>query len=100
MNNRIDDERLEFLCRAILTLKTVEDCKSFLEDLCTPSELLEMSRRMQAAHMLNEGKIYTDIATETGLSTATISRVNRCIKYNENGYVSVLRDLERMNRKK
>lgn len=100
MNQTIDNDRLEFLCRAILTLNTMEDCRSFLEDLCTPSELLEMSRRMQAAHMLNEGMIYTDIAAETGLSTATISRVNRCIKYNEKGYVSVLRDLERMQKKK
>ena len=100
MNHKINNEQLEYLYRAILTLNTLEDCKSFLEDLCTPSELSEMSRRMQAAHMLNDGMIYTEIAAETGLSTATISRVNRCVKYNENGYVKVIEDLERIYRKK
>ena len=100
MNNRIDDERLEFLYRGILTLETVEDCRQFFEDLCTPSELLEMSRRMQAARMLKSNMVYTEIASETGLSTATISRVNRCLKFNDGGYVKVLDDLERVYRKK
>lgn len=100
MNNRIDDERLEFLYRGILTLNTVEDCRKFFEDLCTPSELLEMSRRMQAAKMLKNGMVYTEIAAETGLSTATISRVNRCLKYNDDGYVKVLDNLDRVYRKK
>ncbi len=100
MHHNMDNEQLEYLYRAILTLQTVEDCKSFLEDLCTPAELSEMSRRLQAAHMLNDGMIYTDIAAQTGLSTATISRVNRCVKYNENGYVKAIKALERMDRKK
>ena len=100
MNNRIDDERLEYLYRGILTLNTVEECRQFFEDLCTPSELLEMSRRMQAAKMLKNGMVYTEIASETGLSTATISRVNRCLKFNDGGYVKVLDDLERIHRKK
>ena len=96
----MDNEQLEYLYRAILTLQTLEDCKNFLEDLCTPAELSEMSRRLQAAHMLNDGMIYTDIAAQTGLSTATISRVNRCVKYNENGYVKAIEALDRVNRKK
>lgn len=100
MNNRIDDERLEYLYRGILTLETVEDCRRFFEDLCTPSELLEMSRRMQAAKMLKNDMIYADISAETGLSTATISRVNRCLKYNDGGYIKVLDDLDRIYRKK
>jgi TrpR-related protein YerC/YecD len=84
------------LCQGILTLQTPEECKSFLEDLCTPSELQEMSRRLLAAKMLRNNRIYADIATETGLSTATISRVNRCIKYgSDGGYVTVLDRLER-----
>ncbi len=100
MNNKIDNERLEYLYRGILTLETVEDCRCFFEDLCTPSELLEMSRRMQAAKMLKNNMVYTDISAETGLSTATISRVNRCIKFNDGGYVKVIEDLERVYRKK
>ena len=100
MHHNMDNEQLEYLYRAILTLQTLEDCKNFLEDLCTPAELSEMSRRLQAAHMLNDGMIYTDIAAQTGLSTATISRVNRCVKYNENGYVKAIEALDRVNRKK
>ena len=100
MSNRIDDERLEYLYRGILTLSTMEDCRQFFEDLCTPSELLEMSRRMQAAKMLKNNMVYTEIAAETGLSTATISRVNRCLKYNDGGYVKVLDDLDRVYKKK
>lgn len=100
MNNKIDDERLEYLYRGILTLETVEDCRRFFEDLCTPSELLEMSRRMQAARMLKNDMVYTEIASATGLSTATISRVNRCLKYGDEGYNKVLDDLDRVYRKK
>ena len=100
MNNKMNDERLEYLYRAILTLQTMEDCSRFFKDLCTPSELNEMSRRLLAARMLKDDRIYTDIAAETGLSTATISRVNRCLKYNENGYIKVLDNMERIYRKK
>ncbi len=100
MNKKIDEERLDYLYQGILTLETVEDCRKFFEDLCTPSELLEMSRRMQAAKMLKNNIVYTEIAAETGLSTATISRVNRCIKFNDGGYIKVLDDLDRINRKK
>ena len=84
------DENIEFLYRSIITLATVEDCKNFLEDLCTTSELLEMSRRLKAAKMLSEGTVYSEIAAQTGLSTATISRVNHCLKYGSEGYLKVL----------
>lgn len=84
------DEKIEFLFRGILTLKTVEDCRAFFEDLCTVKEITEMSRRLDAAKMLDESKVYTEIAEETGLSTATISRVNRCLKYGSDGYSRVL----------
>ena len=67
----------------------------FFEDLCTVSELQEMSRRMHAAKMLRENYIYSEIAEQTGLSTATISRVNRCLKYGSDGYISVLDRLDR-----
>lgn len=99
MKDKMRDERLEYLFRGILTLENLEDCYNFFEDLCTVSELLEMSRRMQAARMLQDDMIYTEIASETGLSTATISRVNRCLKYGNDGYVKVLESLEREARK-
>jgi len=99
MENHGTEELLEYLCQGFLTLQTPEECKHFLEDLCTASELQEMSRRLLAAKMLKANRIYTDIATETGLSTATISRVNRCIKYGSDGYVTVLDRLERKARR-
>ena len=99
MENYTTEELLEYLCQGILTLQTPEECKHFLEDLCTSSELQEMSRRLLAAKMLQGNRIYADIASETGLSTATISRVNRCLKYGEDGYVTVLDRLERKARR-
>ena len=98
MKSKIRDEKLDFLFRGILTLETIEDCYNFFEDLCTVSELQEMSRRMHAAKMLNSNHIYTDIAEQTGLSTATISRVNRCLKYGSDGYLSVLEKIEKKRR--
>ena len=100
MQNKIRDEKLEFLLRGILTLDNIDECYHFFEDLCTVSELQEMSRRLQAAKMLKSGRIYADIAEETGLSTATISRVNRCLKFGEGGgYLTVLGRLEKEARR-
>lgn len=95
MRTQPADELLEYLCHGILTLQTPEECLSFLQDLCTASELQEMSRRLHAAKMLKDGYIYSDIAQKTGLSTATISRVNRCIKFGDDGYRTVLERLDR-----
>lgn len=100
MANHMNDPALEYLIRGLLTLQTPEECRSFLEDLCTESELLEMSRRLQAAKMLKSNLIYADIAQRTGLSTATISRVNRCIKFGSEGYLTVLDRLEKEDRRR
>ena len=99
MQNKIRDEKLEFLLRGILTLDNIDECYHFFEDLCTPSELFEMSRRLQAADMPKAGYVYSEIALQTGLSTATISRVNRCLKYGSEGYLTVLDRLERERRR-
>lgn len=98
MQNKLRDEKTDLLIRGILTLNTMEECYQFFEDLCTISELQEMSRRMLAAKMLKANHIYTDIAEKTGLSTATISRVNRCLKYGSEGYLTVLDRLERQRK--
>ena len=95
MNKKIRTEAVDSLFEAILTLESKEECYSFFEDLCTVSELKEMSRRMLAAKMLRENYIYSEIAAQTGLSTATISRVNRCLKYGNDGYLSVLERIEK-----
>ncbi len=94
--SKIHDEKIDFLFKGILTLESVEECYSFFEDLCTVAELQEMSKRLLAAKMLKDNYIYTEIAERTGLSTATISRVNRCLKYGSDGYITVLERLERM----
>ena len=71
---------------SILTLKSVEECYNFFEDLCTVNELLSLSQRFEVATMLREHKTYLEIAEQTGASTATISRVNRSLNYGSDGY--------------
>ena len=99
MANRKPDKNIEYLIRGVLTLQTPEECLSFFEDICTISELTEMSRRLQAAKMLSDNCIYSEIAAQTGLSTATISRVNRCLKYGSDGYLTVLERLDQTERR-
>lgn len=86
MNTKIKDMNVDFLFKAILSLKTVEECYSFFDDLCTVPELKALSQRLEVAKMLSEGKVYSDIVTKTGASTATISRVNRSLNYGSDGY--------------
>lgn len=86
MNQKLRDDRMDDLFSAILSLKTLEECYSFFEDLCTVSELKAMEQRWQVARMLDEGVVYSEIAARTGASTATISRVNRALNYGSDGY--------------
>ena len=95
----IHDENIEFLYRSIVSLENVEDCKNFFHDICTASELQEMSRRLKAARMLSDGIVYSEIASKTGLSTATISRVNHCLKYGNDGYHKVLEKMKLEDKK-
>lgn len=97
-NRRPRDPRLDYLYKAILTLETVDECYEFFDDLCTVSEIQEMSRRILAAKMLQSNKVYAEIAEETGLSTATISRVNKCLKYGNEGYIKALDRLSYIER--
>ena len=83
-----EDERFLFEC--VLTLKNADECRDFFNDLCTALEIKEMSRRLKAARMLGENKSYAEVAAATKLSTATISRVNRCLKSSFDGYARVL----------
>lgn len=86
MNNKIKDDATDLLFKAILNLKNQEECYRFFEDLCTVPELKAMSQRLVVAKMLTDKKVYSDIVTETGASTATISRVNRSLIYGCDGY--------------
>ena len=71
---------------AILSLKTEEECYRFFDDLCTIGELQAMTQRLEVARLLREGKTFTQISEETGVSSATITRVNKCISYGSGGY--------------
>lgn len=78
------------LCKALLSLETIEECYSFLEDVCTIKETLDISQRLSVAKMLKKGISYTQINKETGASAATISRVSRCCEYGSGGYDLVI----------
>ena len=86
MNKKIRNEEVDDLFRAILTLKTPEECYRFFEDVCTVNELLSLSQRYEVAKMLREKKTYLEIAEKPGASTATINRVNRSLNYGSDGY--------------
>lgn len=86
---RITEDK-NFLFECILSLKSVEECYDFFEDLCTAKEIEEMSRRISAAKLLYEKSVYNDVKEKTGLSTATISRVSRCLQDSDDGYLKVL----------
>ncbi len=85
----------EMLFNAILTLKTADECKAFLEDLCTPQELKALAQRLEVANMLKEGCNYKAITDKTHASTATVARVNKTITYQTaGGYELVLKRLK------
>ena len=94
MNTKLKDTGVEFLFEAILALETKEECYNFFEDLCTVPELKAMSQRLAVAKMLSEKKVYSEIVSETGASTATISRVNRSLNYGCDGYELVFNRLQ------
>ena len=90
MSKKIKTEAAKRLFQAVLTLETEEECFTFFEDLCTINELRDMSQRLEVARMLEAGDKYDRIEEATGASTATISRVKRCLKFGADGYVQVL----------
>ena len=80
------NEHSDRLFQAILALDSVEECYDFFEDLCTMKELADMTQRLWAARLLLEGSTYEQIVKRVEISTATISRINRCIQYGSGGY--------------
>lgn len=91
---KLKDKTIDQLFESILTLKSVEECYVFFDDLCTINEIQSMSQRLEVARMLGEGNTYNQIETETGASTATISRVKRCLNYGNDGYKMALERLK------
>lgn len=90
MGRNVKDQHTERLFQAILSLKDTDECFAFFKDLCTTTELIAMKQRFWVADLLQQGYVYSDIVTMTGASTATISRVNRCLQDENGGYVMCL----------
>lgn len=93
MSNWHTEETKE-LFEALLTLSSVEECAAFLEDVCTIKEVQDIAQRLKVARLLHAGCSYHTISEQTGASTATISRVSRCLEYGSGGYRTVIARLE------
>ncbi len=91
-------KEMELLYEAVLTLKTPEECRLFFEDICTIKELLSLQQRIQVACQLDAGKNYNKVYADTGVSSATICRVNKCLQYGNGGYRTVLERLKKAGR--
>ena len=94
MNIRGKEQSHDALYEALLTLQTPAECAAFFEDLCTVSEIQAMSQRLEVAKMLRAQSPYSEIVEKTGASSATISRVGRCLNYGKDGYKTVLKRLD------
>jgi len=90
MKDKWKDRYTDELFEAILTLENKEECYRLFEDLCTVSEIKSLAQRLHVASLLSKGHTYTEIFEITGVNTATISRVNRCLEYGVDGYKTVL----------
>ncbi len=88
--NSRKNETIDALFDAILSLETREECYQFFEDLCTVKEISDMAQRLEAAKLLLNGRTYDQIVREVEISTATISRINRCIQYGTGGYREII----------
>ena len=94
IHSKIKSEDMDLLFNAILQLENLDDCYRFFEDVATINEIKALAQRIQVAKLLSEKKTYTEISEVTKASTATISRVNRCLNYGSDGYTMVLSKLK------
>ena len=98
MKKNIRDKNLDELFKSILMLETIDDCYDFFEDVATINEINALAQRLHVAKLLNEKNTYIAIAEETGASTATISRVNKCLNHGSGGYTNVLEKLKKTSK--
>ena len=94
-SSRLKSERADMLANAFLSLESVEDCYRLFEDLFTIREVQDLSQRLEVAQLLSSKATYTEIVEKTGVSTATIGRVNRALNYGAGGYERVIEKLEK-----
>lgn len=87
-------DSMDRLFKTVLALETVEDCYKYFEDLCTVKELQDMAQRLETAILLDSGENYQTISENVGISTATIGRVSKCLKYGSGGYRAAIDKLK------
>ena len=85
MNNSLKN-----LYQAIIAIENIDECKEFLDDICTIQEIEKMAQRLEAAKMLMENATYEQVIKETGISSATLSRVSKCVRYGDGGYKKII----------
>lgn len=90
VNEKLRDHLHDQLFAAVLELQSIDECYEFFEDICTIQEMRAIAVRLEVARMLKAGDIYEDIVKQTGASTATISRIKRCLNYGSGGYGKIL----------
>lgn len=83
---KLNDLMITQLFETVLMLETAEDCKMLFEDLCTYKEVEQMAQRIATARLLMQGHTYEEVIAETGISSATLSRVSRCVQHGSGGY--------------
>lgn len=86
----LKNDDIDHVFEAILSLKNIEECYQFFEDICTVKEIQDIAQRYQVALLLTENKNYCEITNKTGASSTTITRVNKCLKYGNDGYKMVI----------
>ena len=94
MNKKLKNEFVDILIQALLLIKNEDECMNFLDDILTATEIQDIAQRLEVAIMLRNKETYQEICEKTGASTATISRVNRCLIYGADGYNTILDKLE------
>ena len=92
--SRIKNEQTDMLVKALLSLENADECYRFMEDLLTMREIRDLSQRLEVAQLLRQKATYNDIVEQTGVSTATIGRVNRALTYGMGGYEMILDKLK------
>lgn len=85
-----EKKNMEQFYKAVLTLKDEDECRRFFDDVATIREVIDLSARLEVARMLDSGAVFSEIGRETGASSATISRVNKCLTYGDGGYKTVI----------
>ena len=83
------EEKIQQLFELILQMESIQDCQALFDDLCTQKEIEKMAERVYAARLLLEGKTYNQVMAKADISSATLSRVSRCVQYG-NGYSRLL----------